>query len=55
MRGGAKRWTWVFAVLAGFPGLPAPAIKCFHDQLYGWICEHKLFPHVQLKPVVCLA
>ncbi|KAG0316413.1 hypothetical protein BGZ99_006922 [Dissophora globulifera] len=37
LRSGVEKWLWVFAILCSYPGMPAPGIQYFHDQMLAFI------------------
>ncbi|ORZ14302.1 hypothetical protein BCR41DRAFT_354641 [Lobosporangium transversale] len=37
LRGGIEKWLWMFGILSSYPGLPAPGVQYFHDQLLAFI------------------
>ncbi|KAG0362288.1 hypothetical protein BGZ54_008691 [Gamsiella multidivaricata] len=37
LRGGVEKWLPMFAILSSYPGMPAPAMQYFNDQLLAFI------------------
>ncbi|KAI8585863.1 hypothetical protein BDZ88DRAFT_431321 [Geranomyces variabilis] len=52
--GGIERWIFVFAIMAGWPAVPGPAIAYFQNQVLAFIEAHGDREWYQLKPIVGL-